>query len=92
MVVEMEAGCVYIDFPIDIATGKIAFLVDGTQVNVTYSNEEQAVFVFESELLGKVNGQIPMIQLLLPNIETFVKIQRRHYVRLDVTLDIAVHP
>ncbi|WP_342366287.1 flagellar brake protein [Peribacillus sp. TH14] len=92
MVVEMEAGFVYIDFPINLATGKNAFLVDGTQVNVTFSNKEQAVYVFESEVLGKVKGQIPMIQLLLPDVETFVKIQRRDYVRLDVTLDIAIHP
>ncbi|MGE7764730.1 flagellar brake protein [Peribacillus sp. NPDC096540] len=33
-----------------------------------------------------------MIQLFLPDVETFVKIQRRHYVRLDVTLDTATHP
>ncbi|MEK4537246.1 flagellar brake domain-containing protein [Peribacillus sp. FSL K6-1552] len=92
MVVEIEAGCVYIDFPINLATGKNAFLVDGTQVNVTFSNKEQAVYVFESEVLGKVKGQIPMIQLLLPDVETFVKIQRRNYVRLDVTLDTAIHP
>ncbi|PAL16754.1 hypothetical protein B8W99_02700 [Peribacillus simplex] len=32
---------------------KIAFLMDGTQFNVTFSNEEQAVYVFESEVLGK---------------------------------------
>ncbi|WP_162604399.1 flagellar brake protein [Peribacillus frigoritolerans] len=60
--------------------------------NVTFSNEEQAVYVFESEVLGKVKGRIPMMQLLLPEAETFVKIQRRQFVRLDVTLDTAIHP
>ncbi len=92
MVVEMGTGCFYTDFPIDVETGKIAFLMDGTQFNVTFSNEEQAVYVFESEVLGKVKGRIPMMQLLLPEAETFVKIQRRQYVRLDVTLDTAIHP
>ncbi|MGE7759430.1 flagellar brake protein [Peribacillus sp. NPDC097895] len=92
MVVEMEPGCVYIDFPINLETGKIAFLMDGTQLNVTFSNEDQAVYVFDSEVLGKVKGRIPMIQLMLPDTGTFVKIQRRQYVRLDVTLDAAIHP
>ncbi|MEC0299971.1 flagellar brake protein [Peribacillus frigoritolerans] len=62
------------------------------QVQRHISNEEQAVYVFESEVLGKVKGRIPMMQLLLPEAETFVKIQRRQFVRLDVTLDTAIHP
>lgn len=33
----------FLDFPIDVETGKIAFLMDGTQFNVTFSNEEQNV-------------------------------------------------
>ncbi|MDG4845862.1 flagellar brake protein [Peribacillus frigoritolerans] len=77
MFVEMGTGCFYTDFPIDVETGKIAFLMDGTQFNVTFSNEEQAVYVFESEVPGKVKGRIPMMQLLLPEAETFVKIQWR---------------
>ncbi|MGE7878320.1 flagellar brake protein [Peribacillus muralis] len=92
MIVELEPGFVYIDFPIHAETGKIAFLMDGTQLNVTFSNEEQAVYVFDSEVLGKVKGRIPMIRLSLPHMDTFVKIQRRQYVRLDVTLDAALHP
>ncbi|CAH0165092.1 hypothetical protein SRABI84_01033 [Peribacillus simplex] len=92
MVVEMGTGCVYTDFPINLETGKIAFLMDGTHLNVTFSNEEQAVYVFDSEVLGKVKGRINMMQLLLPEAEAFVKIQRRQYVLLHVTLDTAVHP
>ncbi|MGG6361390.1 flagellar brake protein [Peribacillus frigoritolerans] len=92
MFVEMGTGCFYTDFPIDVETGKIEFLMDGTQFNVTFSNEEQAVYVIESEVPGKVKGRIPMMQLLLPEAETFVKIQWRQFVRLDVTLDTAIHP
>ncbi|MEI2472116.1 flagellar brake protein [Peribacillus frigoritolerans] len=77
MFVEMGTGCFHTDFPIDVETGKIAFLMDGTQFNVTFSNEEQAVYVFESEVPGKVKGRIRMMQLLLPEAETFVKIQWR---------------
>ncbi|MGG0788434.1 flagellar brake protein [Peribacillus simplex] len=48
MVVEMGPGCVYTDFPINVGTGKIAFLMDGTKFKVTFSNEGQAVYVFDS--------------------------------------------
>ncbi|MGN7394983.1 hypothetical protein [Peribacillus frigoritolerans] len=34
-------------------TGKIGFLMNGTQFNVTFSNEEQAVYVFESKSAWK---------------------------------------
>ncbi|MEW5551709.1 hypothetical protein ABGT22_17550 [Peribacillus frigoritolerans] len=47
MVVEMGTGCFYTDFPIDVETGKIAFLMDGTLFNVTFSNEEQ-LFMYSS--------------------------------------------
>lgn len=39
MVVDVGPGCVYTDFPINLETGKIAFLMDGAQLNVTFSNE-----------------------------------------------------
>lgn len=92
MFVEMGTGCFYTDFPIDVETGKIAFLMDGTQFNVTFSNEEQAVYVFESEVPGKVKGRIPMMQLLLPEAETLLKSSGGKFVLLDVTLDTAIHP
>ncbi|SIQ36246.1 protein YcgR [Peribacillus simplex] len=38
MVVEMGTGCVYTDFPINLGTGQIASLMDGTQFNVTFSS------------------------------------------------------
>ncbi|MCU6601775.1 flagellar brake domain-containing protein [Peribacillus frigoritolerans] len=59
MFVEMGTGCFYTNFPIDVETGKIAFLMDGTQFNVTFSNEEQAVYVFESKVPGKVKVEYP---------------------------------
>ena len=42
--------------------------------------------------LNKVKGNIPMIQLVLPPKETFIKIQRREFVRLETSVDVAIHP
>ena len=37
MIVEIEDGSFYIDYPIDAQTGKVVFLVDGTQLKASYS-------------------------------------------------------
>ena len=92
MVLETKEDHAYIDFPINLETGKAAFLVDGTELTVTFSRGEQAIYMFDKEVLGKVKGNIPMVQILLTGEDAFVKIQRRQYVRIDAVLDVAVHP
>jgi len=92
MVVEQDEGCVFIDYPVNIETGKISFLMDGTQLKVTYTDSENAVFIFESEVLGRLKGKIPMVQLSCPATDGFLKIQRRHFVRIGTVIDTAIHP
>lgn len=92
MVVEIEDGGLFIDYPVNVETGKIAFLPDGMQLEITITDSDQAVHIFESEVLGRIRVRIPMIQLLLPPENTFIRIQRRQYVRLEVSVDAAVHP
>ena len=60
-----------------MSNGKVVFLVDGTQLKASYSDDERGTYIFETEVLNKVKGNIPMIQLVLPPKETFIKIQRR---------------
>lgn len=68
----------FLDFPIDVETGKLHSLWMGhNSMSHFPMKKEQAVYVFESEVPGKVKGRIPMMQLLLPEVETFVKIQWR---------------
>lgn len=92
MIVEVEDGSFFIDYPIDTQTGKVVFLVDGTQLKASYSDDERGTYLFETEVLNKVKGNIPMIQLVLPPKETFIKIQRREFVRLETSVDVAIHP
>lgn len=92
MVVEIEDGGLFIDYPVNVETGKIAFLPDGMQLEITITDSEQMVHIFDSEVLGRIRARIPMIQLLLPPENTFIRIQRRQFVRLDVSVDAAVHP
>lgn len=91
MIVEVGNGTFYIDYPIDVQTGKVAFLVDGTQLKASFVDDEKGTYLFDTEVVNKVKGKIPMIQLSLPPKETFIKIQRRQFVRIDTSVDIAIH-
>ncbi|MCS0672264.1 flagellar brake protein [Cytobacillus firmus] len=90
--VEREGNYLYIDYPIVQETNKTAFLLDGTQLKATFLAEDGTVYLFESEVMGRVKLKIPMIVLSYPGDEHLVKIQRRQFVRVETPVDVAVHP
>ncbi len=89
-VVEQKDNVIYIDYPINTKTKKTAFLIDGAQFRVTFNDESKQSFAFNTEVLGRKNGNIPMIMLSCPPDEEFIKIQRREFVRVETPVDVAV--
>lgn len=89
-VVEQKDGVIYIDYPINTITKKTAFLIDGAQFRVTFNDESKQSFAFNTEVLGRKKGNIPMIMLTCPSDEEFIKIQRREFVRVETPVDVAV--
>ncbi|WP_113884512.1 MULTISPECIES: flagellar brake protein [Cytobacillus] len=90
--VEREGNNLYIDYPIKQETNKTAFLLDGTQLKATFLAEDGTVYLFESEVMGRVKLKIPMMVLSYPGDEHLVKIQRRQFVRVETPVDVAIHP
>jgi c-di-GMP-binding flagellar brake protein YcgR len=83
----------YIDYPISLKTNKAAFLLDGTQLKVTFvGNDGSSIYLFESDINGRVKKNIPMLILTYPGDQHLIKIQRRQYVRVETAVDIAIHP
>jgi c-di-GMP-binding flagellar brake protein YcgR len=83
----------YIDYPISLTTNRAAFLLDGTQLKVTFvGNDGSSIYLFESEINGRVKKNIPMLILTYPGKNHLIKIQRRQYVRVETAVDIAIHP
>lgn len=83
----------YIDYPISLTTNRAAFLLDGTQLKVTFvGNDCSSIYLFESEINGRVKKNIPMLILTYPGNNHLIKIQRRQYVRVETAVDIAIHP
>lgn len=91
MVVEIQGNNLFIDYPVNVATGKIVFLTEGSQMKVTFVGNEDAVYTFDTEVLGRIKSNIPMIKLFNPDMDTYMKIQRRQYKRIDSQVDVAVH-
>ena len=89
-IVEQENNIFYIDYPVNTMTNKTAFLVDGAQFRATFVAEDKVSYAFNTEVLGRKLGNIPTIMLACPPIEEFVKIQRREFVRVNTSVDIAV--
>lgn len=89
--VERMGNTLFIDYPIDVKTNRTTFLVDGTQLKVSFV-KGKSVYLFETEILGRVMKGIPMVKLIYPGDEYFMKIQRRQFVRIKTAVDVAIHP
>jgi len=89
-VVEQGENIIYIDYPVNVITKKTSFLVDGAQFRVTFMTNEKQSFAFNTEVLGRKGGTVPMIILTCPSPEEFLKIQRREYVRVESKVDVSI--
>lgn len=89
--VEKDENVIYIDYPINMKNNRTIFLLDGTQLKVSFVTENSA-YIFNSEVLGRVLQEIPMIKLSYPGNQYVMKVQRRQYVRIPTAVDVAIHP
>jgi len=89
--VDRKDNLLYIDYPINVSTNRTTFLTDGTQLKVHFVEGESA-YLFESEILGRVKRGIPMMELIYPGDEYVIKIQRRKFVRIETSVDVAIQP
>ncbi|OXS80292.1 hypothetical protein B1B05_02115 [Domibacillus enclensis] len=91
-IVDVEEGKVYIDYPVSTETNKTVFLLDGMQLAVNFIDPTaaSAVYLFQTEVIGRVKKKIPMLVLHDPGIDNYVRVQRRKFVRVPTAIDIAV--
>lgn len=90
--VEKRGQHLYIDYPINTETNKTVFLLDGTQLKCSFVDKDGVAYLFESEVLGRMKQNIPMLILAYPGDHHCIKIQRRQFVRVETSVDAAIHP
>jgi c-di-GMP-binding flagellar brake protein YcgR len=89
-VIELKDGMIYIDYPINEQTKRTDIFPVGTTFKAIYVTAESA-FTFSTELIGRVILTVPSLKLRMPKPEDVSKIQRRQYVRIQTSTDVAMY-
>ncbi|WP_077596479.1 flagellar brake protein [Oceanobacillus kimchii] len=80
-----------INYPVHKETLKTTFFNVGTYFSAVYVGEDDAIYRFPTKITFRKKAKIPSLYITKPNEEQWSRIQRREYVRVDATIDIAVH-
>ncbi|ADU30110.1 flagellar brake protein [Evansella cellulosilytica] len=91
-ILDYEDNKIFIDFPVDENTKKPHFFLEGTEFRAWFLGKDEAIYLFHTEVVGKIERKMPMLLLKDPGIENYRRIQRRQYVRIESAVDVAVHP
>ncbi|MED3650983.1 flagellar brake protein [Heyndrickxia sporothermodurans] len=90
-IADIDEDKIYIDYPISLTTNRTAFLLNSFQLNAVFITENNVAYQFRTQVIGKIKKNIPLIILQLPPKETFKKIQRRQFVRVNAAIDISIN-
>lgn len=90
-VIEKGGGKLFIDYPVNAATHRTSCFPVGTKFSAAYVGKDQVIYQFQTEITAKVNRTIPALAVTLPDKSRIKRIQRRKYVRVKSSLDLAVH-
>ncbi|WP_174734033.1 flagellar brake protein [Mesobacillus harenae] len=88
---ERNESSLFIGYPVDLSSNRTVYLLEGTPLTATFSLADGTQFHFETEVKGRIKQAIPLIHLSYPGKEHTIKIQRRQYVRVETSVDVAVH-
>ncbi|TFE00426.1 flagellar brake protein [Jeotgalibacillus sp. R-1-5s-1] len=89
-VLDLKGDKLFIDYPVNTQTDRTVFLLTGMQLKVSFTDDKNEVFSFETEVRGRVQGNIPMITLKKPEESDLIKVQRRQFVRVKTSIDVAI--
>jgi len=89
-VVDLKDDIASIELPTSEATGRTGLFGAGEACEVWYKGEDGSRYEFQSSIIGRQSEHIPMLFLQLPPKEDIQRTQRRNYLRIDSSLDIAI--
>lgn len=90
-VVDINDNYLLIDYPVHKQTGKTKFFQIGASFKVDFVGDDEAVYQFQTTLADRVKMNVPALALCKPELEDIERIQRRQFVRVDATIDAAIH-
>src|SRR5699024_10897638 len=81
-----------IDYPINKETQRTGFFPNGTVLLVSYVDQDKNLYQFRTKIQKRITLTIPGLAIDRPEKEEIKQIQRREYVRIMTSVDIAIHP
>lgn len=90
-VVDINEQYVYIDYPVHVKTKRTSTFRIGTHIIAEYIGEDQSVYRFNTVIKEKRKGKIPTLVIELPKEDEIKRVQRRQYVRVEASVDVAIH-
>lgn len=91
-VVDIDDNYLIIDYPIHKQTAKTKFFQIGDTFKVDFVGDDEVVYQFQTKLAERIKLHAPVLALYKPDPEDIERIQRRRFVRVSATVDVAVHP
>ncbi|KIL44219.1 flagellar brake protein [Jeotgalibacillus soli] len=89
-VIEVTDSKIFVDYPINVNTNRTVFLLKGMQLKASFTEDERAALLFETEVRGRKSGIIPTVALYYPGHDELIRIQRRQFVRVETAVDVAI--
>lgn len=90
-VIEQTGSFLFVDYPISEISGRTGFFIEETEFLASFVGEDNSVYQFKTVLDSKKKLNIPSLILKYPGDKELKRIQRREYVRIETTNDIAIH-
>ncbi|MGM8211635.1 flagellar brake protein [Virgibacillus sp. W0430] len=90
-VIDCNERYLFIDLPVHIHTQKTVYLTKGDRVSITFVGNDQAVYQFYSTIEERITLRVHGYKIPSPQRENLKRIQRRQYVRIETSVDVAIH-
>ncbi len=89
-IADFQGEVAAIELPISENTGRTGKFLPGAECDVWYIGDDGSRYDFRTEIVGRRNDNIPMLLIKMPTKEKMRRTQRRNYLRINTSVEIAV--
>lgn len=89
-IIDQTHEFIYIDQPIHTETRRTSMLSRGSHIQVSFIGKDHVVYAYESIVIHRKMLTIPAYAILPPKESEMSRIQRRNFVRVQTSIDVAI--
>lgn len=89
-VTEINEQLIWMEIPLSEQTGKYGLFSNGEELNVCFSQSDGVKWHFRTQVMGRRNETIPMMSIRKPEPHLVTRMQRRNYLRVQASLEMAI--